>query len=471
MSVEIVLEETGFGIRAAVLADGRLIEIRDSDRDEQQVTDALFAARIVAVDGKLNAAFLDCGLARPGLLVAKDARAAAGSAERRPIRELVHEGQRLLVQGVREPAGDKGGRFTTDVKLFGHAVIHAPFVAPGGDAGRRGGRRGEELRARGLALFPAGDVLLRRHAAELPDQVLLAEAAKLAARRRTLEASATTSAKPGRLPDPESALERLLRQLIELEPVAVAAADRTLLLELERLLAGTPTLPAMALTRLRPDEAAFAQTGVDAALEIALGREVPLPRGGRLLIEPTAACVAIDVDGGGRAALDIDLEAAAEVGRQARLRNLGGTIIVDFVDLPTKPERQRLEEALRKAFRGDPAPLEIHSMSPLGIVQISRARRGQPLASLFLAPCTCCHGLGHVPSPRAEAEALLTALRIHRGQVTAIRVGKALGEYLAGAGRAAWQRAVARLGLDAAPRLDESLHAPAFVIEERRHGR
>ena len=94
------------------MSDGRLVEIRDSDRDDPRVTDALFAARVTAVDAKLNAAFIDCGLARPGLLVAKDARAAAGSSERRPIRELVHEGQRLLVQGVREPveiAGDDFG--------------------------------------------------------------------------------------------------------------------------------------------------------------------------------------------------------------------------------------------------------------------------------------------------------------------------------------------------------------------------
>ena len=216
--------------------------------------------------------------------------------------------------------------------------------------------------------------------------------------------------KPGRLPEPESPLERLLRSLIELAPTTISAADALLAVELERLLASTPTLPPMAVTRLQPEELAFEQTGVAAALEIALGKEVPLPRGGRLLIEPTAAFVAIDVDGGGRAPLDADLEAAQEIARQVRLRNLGGTIIVDFVDLPTKPERQRLEEALRKAFRGDPAPLEIHPMSSLGVVQISRARRGQPLASLFLASCTCCGGSGHRTSPRADAERLFAAL-------------------------------------------------------------
>ena len=133
---------------------------------------------------------------------------------------------------------------------------------------------------------------------------------------------------------------------------------------------------------------------------------MPLRRGGRLLIQPTAACVAIDVDGGGRAPLDVDLEAAAEIARQVRLRNLGGTIIADFVDLPTRPERQRLEEALRKAFRGDPAPVEIHPMSSLGIVQISRARRGQPLAGLFQAPCACCGGDGLQPRARADGRAV-----------------------------------------------------------------
>ena len=120
------------------------------------------------------------------------------------------------------------------------------------------------------------------------------------------------------------------------------------------------------------------------------------------------ACTAIDVDGGGRAALDVDLEAAAEIGLQLRLRNIGGTVIVDFVDLPTRPQRQRLEEALRKAVRGDPMPVQIYPMSPLGIVQLSRTRRGAtPLIGSpgshpgtkspgRTKPCPACAGRGTV---------------------------------------------------------------------------
>src|SRR3954447_8449781 len=300
-------------------------------------TGALFVGRVTSVDAKLNAAFIDCGLPQPALLVAKDARAAAGSIERLPIRQLVHEGQRLVLQGVREAAGDKGARVTSDLKLFGYVLGHT-LVDRGVEPSRPPGRLADARRERARSLFPDGRLALRRHAATLPDAALLDEAERLVARWRKLDATAR-GAKPSRLPEPENALERLVRSLVDIGPARMEAADRGLLIELERLLATAATLPPWSLLRLEPDEPAFAQTGVDAALEQALGPEVPLARGGRLLIERTAACVAIDVDGGGRAPLDIDLDAAAEIARQVRLRNLGGTIIVDFVDLPSRPER------------------------------------------------------------------------------------------------------------------------------------
>ncbi len=468
MSVRIVLEDTGFGVRGAVLADDRLIEVRDSDRDDPAVTEALFTARVTAVDAKLNAAFLDCGLPRPALLVAKDARAVAGQSARLPIRQLVHEGDRLIVQGVREAAGDKGARVTSDVKLFGFALVYSPVGEVAEPQQQPGRRQAEALRQRAGELFPDGRFALRRHAAELPDAALRAEADELTQRWRRLSSGAR-SAKPGRLPEPESALQRLLRGLIDMGSATVEVADRALLLEVERLIAASPTLPPLELVRLDPDEPAFAQTEVDQALEIALSREVPLPGGGRILIEPTAAFVAIDVDGGGRAPLDVDLAAAAEIARQVRLRNLGGTIIVDFVDLPSRPERQRLEEALRKAFKQDPAPLEIHQMSSLGIVPLSRARRGQPLAARFLGECACCGGSGFAPSSRATAERALMALRAARGTVHRLRLPPAAQALLKGS--AAWRELGRKLGPLPALEADPTLPAGEVVLEDGSHGR
>lgn len=460
MSRELVIEETGFGLRAGVLDGGRLIEVRDADRDEARVSEAVFTARVSAVDPKLNAAFLECGLARPGLIVAKDARAAAGAAERRPVRELLREGQRLIVQGLREPGGDKGARFTSDVKLFGFALVHAPAALPA-DATRRGSG---ELHMRGAALFPDGRFALRRHAAGLEDAALRVEAGLLAARWQRLQAAAR-GAKPGRLPEPESVLERLLRGTADLEPRSVTVADAGIARELERLVAATPTLPPFRVQRLDGDASAFAQLGLNEALEAALGPAVPLPGGGRLIIEPTAACVAIDVDGGGRAPLETDLAAVNEIARQVRLRNLGGSIVIDFVDLPHKHERHRLEESLKRAFRHDPAPVEVHPMSPLGIVQVSRARRGEPLASRLGAACPCCAGTGRVTAPRLAAERLMKALAGVRRPPDAVSAATDLSRFLAEEGRGAWARQTARLGY--APRIvaDAGLACGEFRFE------
>lgn len=470
MTVRVVLEDTGLGLRAAVLDDGHLVEIRDADFVETRITDALFAARVTAVDPKLNAAFLDCGLAQPGMIVAKDARAAAGSAERRPIRDLLREGQRLIVQGLREPVDDKGARFTSDVRLIGMALVHTPLAA-GREAGGQGGgrRQGEALRERGFALFPDGRFALRRHAAALEDAALRAEASELAERWAAIE-SVGRNAKPGRLPDREGPLARLLRALIDLEPVTIAAADPLLLLELERLRDRNPALAGLDIVRLQPDEAAFAQTGVDAAIEQALAVDVPLKGGGRLRIEPTAACVAIDVDSAGRPPLEADLAAVPEIARQVRLRNLGGSIVIDFIDLPTKPERQRLEDALKRAFRGDPVPVDIHPMSPLGIVQISRARRGEPLAERFLAPCACCGGDGRGPSARAGAEALIGILRRMAHPADTIAVSPDLAEFLDGTGRDAWAHVVGRLGREPRRRVDPVLPQGGYRLDGRPHG-
>ena len=121
-------------------------------------------------------------------------------------------------------------------------------------------------------------------------------------------------------------------------------------------------------------------------------------KGGRLRIEPTAAGVAIDVDGGGRASLETNLDAAAEIARQVRLRNLGGTIFIDFIDLAQRGDQRRLEEAVKRAFRRDLLPVEVHTLPALGLVVLSRARRGEPLSARLQRPCPRCEGRAGSPA-------------------------------------------------------------------------
>lgn len=138
-------------------------------------------------------------------------------------------------------------------------------------------------------------------------------------------------------------------------------------------------------------------------LEDALEREVPLPGGGSLMIEPTRALTVIDVDGHGRTPLVIDLEAAVEIARQLRLRRIGGIVVVDFVDLERKAERERLHDALRRAFRADPLPVEVVPMTRLGLVQMTRKRVGPSLEEMLTRPCPECRGDGRIMAEGRQA--------------------------------------------------------------------
>jgi len=454
----LVVEATGFGVRGALLDGDRLIEVVDVDAVGEQVAEALFLGRVTAVDRQLNAAFLDIGLERPAMLAAKDARFAAGSEERLPIGRLVREGERLLVQGVREAAEDKGARVTTDVKLMGFHLLWRPYGI-GPETGPARGAEREALRLRGETLFPERAVTLRRHAARVEDAVLRAELERLEQRWRALRAEAEARRRPGRLAADEHPLERLLRQVLDPALRRIEIADPELLGRARALLEGPLAPHGIALVRLDPTKGAFAQTGVEAELERAMGREIELPGGGRLIVEPTAALVAIDVDGGGRPALETDLGAAAEIARILRLRNLGGVIVVDFVDLPNRRDRQRLEQALAKAFRDDPAPVQIHPMTPTGLVEIGRARRGRSLDQLLTRPCPACSGSGRIPSLRAVAEALRRALGA--SPVRRVRLAPDLARYLEGEARPVFEPLRATLVVA----VDPSLGPGGFVLE------
>jgi Rne/Rng family ribonuclease len=437
MTRRLIVEATGFGLRGAVLDGERLIEILDADSDGEAVTDVLFAARVDKVDKPLAAAFVDIGQPERAFLAAKDARAVAGVSERLPVDRLLHEGQKLIVQGVREPVDGKGSRVTSDVKLFGFGLILRPMGREIEVPARLPERQREALAARGQALFGGAGVTLRRAASSLDDAALAREYAALQARWRQVEQEAREARRPGRLAGDEPPLERLLRRAMELVPQVIELADQPLALAATRLVAERLAGSALAVERLTGAGGAFAQTPVAAELELALARDVPLEGGGRLRIEETAACVAIDVDGGNRAALDVNLAAAVEVARQVRLRNLGGTIVVDFVDLPTRPQRQRLEEALKKAFRDDPQTVQLYPMSPLGLVQLSRPRRGRTLAALLARPCAACAGSGRQPSLRAVAEGLIADLRRSRPPAR-LAVARDLARYLQGEAATAW---------------------------------
>jgi len=406
MTTGLVIEDTGFGLRAARLEEGELVEVVDLDHDQARVTDRLFAARVTRVEPKLGAAFLDIGLEHDAFLNVKDARHLPGADPRMPIERIVDEGQRIVVMGLREAIDEKGPRVTCDIRLIGLYLVLRPSSEAVEVSGNLGKRQQLELKQRGASLFPKGGVLLRRGAQDQPDTVLLAEQDEL--RRRWHGYLDLAKKKVGPL-DADDSVERLLRTLLGNPVDAITIDDPALAARIKAFRDSHMPAGGPLVELVKGD--AFEVTGVAERIDAALQREVRLEEGGRIWIERTRALTAIDVDSGGQHSLRVNVAAAREIARQLRLRNIGGIIVVDFVDMVSKNERFRVIEVLKKALAADPVPGHVHDVSPQGLVEIGRPRRGIALAELLRRDCPVCRGEGTAPSLRARTEMLVKALR------------------------------------------------------------
>jgi ribonuclease G len=440
MSLELVIEPTPFGMRAGLLDDGRLLEVSLLDADAMPVRGQIWLGRVRAVDHDLDAAFVDCGLGQDAWLAARDAPVEAGQARGAPIGQRVREGQAIIVQGRRDPQAGKGARLTADVMLAGPCLLYRPYR-------------------------PEGSQFECRPSAGAGEEELRAEAERLRAIWQRVLGMAREVSPPVRLHGPTEPLLWLLIEHLGSDPERILVADPAALARARSWLA--EWRPSR-LDRLEHVPDAFAASGAEEQLAAALEPVVPLAGGGALIIEPTAALTAIDVDGGGRRPLEVDLEAADEIARQLRLRQLGGTIVVDFIDLAGKRERARLFSAVRTALAADPLPVQAFAMSALGLVEISRQRMGPSLAERLGRACPSCGGSGRVPSLRWQAEALMRALAARPSGRLAAAVAPDLHALLTGSAAAVWAAFCERQGWSPELKLDPQLASGDYRIEEAR---
>lgn len=443
VSAELVLERSPFGLTAALVEDGRLAEVDQLDEAAEDVRGQIRLGRVRRVDRDLGAAFVDCGLAAEAWLGARDARFAAAAGRDVPIERMLSEGQGVLVQVRRGPVGGKAPQVSGDVALLGTYLMLRPRRADVALSARLARTpTAAAQRARAARLFPGIGVVLRRNAAHASDAELVAELARLRERWQRVEAAAGATTPPARL-HADDPLQRLLLDRLASELERIVVGDQATLVRARTWLEEWRPALAERLVSL-PDP--FEATGVAEQLEEALQPEVPLAGGGSLVIEATAALTAIDVNGGGRRALEADLAAAPEIARQLRLRRIGGTVVVDFIDLPARSARARVVDALRAALADDPEPVQVYPMSRFGLVEISRRRSGPSLAEVLGRQCPTCAGAGTLPGLRRRAEQLLREV-VRRGP-RRLRVHAApdLHDFLMGAGSGGWQAFADRRG-------------------------
>ncbi len=359
----------------------------------------------------IDAAFVNIGDAeRNGFIHVSDLGPLRLKRSAGAITELLAPQQKVLVQVMKEPTGNKGPRLTGNITLPGRYLVLMPY-GRGVNLSRRIRSEAERsrLRALGILIKPSGMGLLVRTEAEgMAEEAIMEDLEFLQREWEEIQAEAASIRPPALLNRDDDFIQRVLREMYSTDvnrivvdsPLAVSRVKQQLinwsggkspqgvLIDEHR----DPRLPILEYFR------------VNAAIREALKPRVDLPSGGYIIIEPTEALTVIDVNSGSftrsstarETVLWTNCEAATEIARQLRLRNIAGVIIVDFIDMDSRRDQLQVLEHFTKCLRADKARPQIAQLSELGLVELTRKRQGQNIYELFGRTCPTCGGLGHV---------------------------------------------------------------------------
>ncbi len=426
MAKEILINVEQFEVRVAVVEDGVLTGIL-IERQEP-LAGNIYKGRVASVLPGMEAAFVDIGLERNAFLHVADVRAyRVGGDEledqigRGPIAERLRVGQEILVQVTKEPRGSTGARATTYVALPAHYLVLMPTVT-GLGVSRRIEHEQERKRLRAIAerLRPDGMGLIVRTAAEGVEEKDLADDVRFLLQlwgRVTERARAARA--PALLYQDLGLIRRVVRDLFTGE-VDRFVIDSPREFERVRDLVGSFAPELRDRVRLHEGpEPVFEAHDVEREVERALHRKVWLRSGGYVVFDRTEAATMIDVNTGkyvgktdlASTILKTNLEAAQEIARQLRLRDIGGIILIDFIDMESEKHRRRVMAALHEAVRTDRAKTHVIDLTELGLVEITRKRVYQDLEELMRIPCPYCEGRGRVLSPQSVAVRVRRELR------------------------------------------------------------
>jgi ribonuclease E/ribonuclease G len=367
----------------ALVADGRLVELRIARRGRPSLIEGVFLGRLERVMPELGAAFVDIGTGQSGFLRAED---------RAGIEGWPPAGAPMLVQ-VRNDGedGGKGPRLSMDVAVTGRYVVYHPLGAGIRFSRRIEGEAERERLAGHVRDLLEGGLVLRTAAAGASGDLLRADAVRVLARWETIRRHALDLSPPAdlsaRMPGERDPIERALRDHgAGLDELIIDDRGRAGRLqdELER---------RQERIRVRWHSGPMPIFDVDdvaGQIDTALARRIALPSGVEVLFEPGETLVAIDVDSAGaggrqgrapRRPVDVNLEAAPAIAQQLRLRNLGGPVIIDFVTMRSAYDRDKVQAALAEALADDPVPSQLCGFTRLGLFELTRARRGATLAA------------------------------------------------------------------------------------------
>jgi ribonuclease G len=415
MTEDILVNVTPFEARVALIQQGALQEFHLERTAERGLVGNVYLGRVSRVLPGMQSAFVDVGLERAAFLHVADLWQSRGGGHAGPIEKVLYESQPLLVQVVKDPIGTKGARLSTQISVAGRLLVYLPQDPHIGVSQRIESEAGRtQLRDRIQRLMPPeerGGVIVRTMAEDADDAALAADIEYLRKRWRQILDGSKTHHAPALLYQELSLIQRVLRDVATEQTTAVTVDSPAAFDELQEFARiYMPTLAAK-LRRYGGERPLFDMNGVDEEIGRALARRVDLKSGGYLIIDQTEALTTIDVNTGGFVGgrnfddtiFRTNLEAAHAIARQLRVRNLGGIIIVDFIDMTSGEHREAVLAELRRALSRDRTKASVNGFTSLGLVEMTRKRTRESLAHLMCEPCKVCDGKGALRTARTVA--------------------------------------------------------------------
>jgi len=408
MNSQILINVTPQETRVAVMEQGVPQEIHVERATARGLVGNIYLGRVARVLPGMQSAFVDIGLERAAFLHVADIFGARnGHEEVRPIERMLSEGQPLLVQVSKDPIGTKGARLTTQIGIAGRMLVHLPQEKHIGVSQRiEDENERNQLRERLTALLPGleGGFIVRTMAEAATDKELLDDSQYLIRLWSNLREASLKATPPALLYQDLGLALRVMRDFITEDTERVVVDSRENLQRLRDFCTQYSPAAERVLEHYSGERPLFDLFGVEDEIVRALSRRVDLKSGGYLVIDQTEALTTVDVNTGafvgGRSFDDTvfrtNLEAAQAIARQLRLRNLGGIIIADFIDMETAEHRESVLAEFRKALSRDRTRITVNGFTTLGLVELTRKRTRESLAHVLCETCPTCSGRGEL---------------------------------------------------------------------------
>ncbi|MHB1188059.1 ribonuclease G [Thiobacillus sp.] len=408
MSEEILVNVTPQETRVAVLHLGSVQELHIERAQCRGLVSNIYMGRVVRVLPGMQSAFIDIGLERAAFLHVADIwEERHGNEPERPIEQVLHEGQSLMVQVIKDPIGTKGARLSTQISFAGRYLVYLPQESHIGISQKiEGEEEREQLRQKLHRLMPedaTGGFIVRTMAETAEDTEMQADIDYLRRLWSSIQARGNCVVPCILYQDLDLSL-RVLRDFVNRDTSRILIDSRETYQRMTEFAQNYTSAVLDKLQHYGADRPLFDLHAIEDEIAKALGRRVDLKSGGYLIIDQTEALTTADVNTGGFVGarnfddtiFKTNLEAAQAIARQLRLRNLGGIIIIDFIDMDNAEHQEAVLTELKKALARDPTRTTVSGFSALGLVEMTRKRTRESLAHVLCEPCPTCAGRGEI---------------------------------------------------------------------------